>query len=334
MKAWTVTIVAICALLWFVAVCAQEVWSVIGNGDDAEEIEPDESLYAWSRSNALARSTLLDRQERLQYKCDQMSRGRSLEPIQDPAEFRNLLVDEKHKLLYCYVPKVACTNWKRVLMIATGKWKGNSPMEIPADLAHASGTFLRLSNFTIPEIEEKLAAYNKLIVVRHPFERLLSAYRNKFEAKRERSSAYFQSRFGRKIIKKFRPNATKESLLKGDDVTFGEFVDFVTKSNEYGTRNEHWNSISELCHPCLVNYNLISKYETLVEDATEILERIDVDSIPFPVRPQNSQPTSTILDKYYSSLTLSQLRDLAELYRSDLYLFDYSLEQILGFSIA
>lgn len=96
---------------------------------------------------------------------------------------------------------MACTNWKRVLMIATGKWKGNSALEIPADLAHAANTFQRLSNFTLPEIRAKLADYNKLIVVRHPFERLLSAYRNKFETKREKSSGYFQSRFGRKIIK-------------------------------------------------------------------------------------------------------------------------------------
>jgi hypothetical protein len=88
-------------------------------------------------------------------------------------------------------------------MIATGIWKGSSPLDIPADLAHSSATFKRLSNYTMSEIEKKLLAYNKLIVVRHPFERLLSAYRNKFEAKNEKSSMYFQSRFGRKIIKVF-----------------------------------------------------------------------------------------------------------------------------------
>lgn len=54
----------------------------------------------------------------------------------------------------------------------------------------------------------------------------------------------------------------------------------------------------------------------------------------FPPRPQNSEPTSKILDRYYSALTLRQLRELAEVYRTDFYLFDYSFEQIIGFSIA
>lgn len=85
-------------------------------------------------------------------------------------------------------------------MVAAGKWPGNDPLEIPADQAHSSGTFRRLSNYTVPEIERMLATYDKLIVVRHPLERLLSAYRNKLEAKYG-SSRYFQTRFGKKIIR-------------------------------------------------------------------------------------------------------------------------------------
>lgn len=97
--------------------------------------------------------------------------------------------------------QVACTNWKRVLMVVTGKWPGNDPMEIPADQAHSPSTFQRLSNYNLSKVERMLATYDKLIVVRHPLERLLSAYRNKLEAKHEKSSKYFQTRFGKKIIK-------------------------------------------------------------------------------------------------------------------------------------
>lgn len=54
----------------------------------------------------------------------------------------------------------------------------------------------------------------------------------------------------------------------------------------------------------------------------------------FPVKPPSSEPTSRKLDRYYSTLSYEQLRKLADLYRLDLRLFDYSLEDVLGFSLA
>ena len=33
---------------------------------------------------------------------------------------RNLIVDEKHKVVYCFIPKVACSNWKRFLLLQKG----------------------------------------------------------------------------------------------------------------------------------------------------------------------------------------------------------------------
>ncbi|XP_011685749.1 PREDICTED: carbohydrate sulfotransferase 11-like isoform X1 [Wasmannia auropunctata] len=313
---------------------ATNVAQIYSNDEDEKSFELNKYIYSWTGPNALARSALVERQERLQYNCELESNEVDI-PALNPELFRNILVDDLHELLYCYVPKVACTNWKRVLMIATGKWSGNDPLEIPADQAHSPGTFQRLNNYTLPEIQKKLATYDKLIVVRHPLERLLSAYRNKLETKHEKSAKYFQTRFGKKIVKRYRLNATEESLRNGDDVTFREFVDFVTDDNtENGTRNEHWRPVYDLCQPCIVNYNLISKYESLVEDATEVLERIGVTSVNFPARPPSSEPTSRKLDRYYSTLSYKQLRKLADLYKLDLRLFDYSLEDVLGFSLA
>lgn len=49
----------------------------------------------------------------------------------------HMLVDVNHGLLYCYVPKVGCTNWKRIMMILTGKSSSPYPLNISANLVHS-----------------------------------------------------------------------------------------------------------------------------------------------------------------------------------------------------
>lgn len=51
-------------------------------------------------------------------------------------QMQHMYVDHKHKILYCFVPKVGCTNWKRIMMMLTGKIQVSSPMEIPRTFAH------------------------------------------------------------------------------------------------------------------------------------------------------------------------------------------------------
>lgn len=103
---WALALSISCLVTCLGCTSAQEVWSDTGNGDDPNELAVETFYRALAGPNALSRSTMLDRQERLQYKCDQLTRDRPLDQIQDPEAFRNLLVDDKHKLLYCYVPKV------------------------------------------------------------------------------------------------------------------------------------------------------------------------------------------------------------------------------------
>lgn len=57
----------------------------------------------------------ISRQEQLMIGCDNLN-IKSKRKV-NKSELDHIIVDRKHKLLYCYVPKVACTNWKRVINI-------------------------------------------------------------------------------------------------------------------------------------------------------------------------------------------------------------------------
>ncbi|CAG2055553.1 unnamed protein product [Timema podura] len=116
---------------------------------------------------------------------------------------RNVLEDIKTQSKIICSTKVACTNWKRIFMLLTGQTNTTDVLAIPASAAHEKSIFTKLSKYSTTDINILLKTYTKFLFVRHPFERLLSAFRNKLE-QHYLSSKYFQSRFGRFIIKHYR----------------------------------------------------------------------------------------------------------------------------------
>lgn len=214
-------------------------------------------------------------------------------------------------------------------MLLLGMVETENILSIPSDLVHRQHIMPSLINFTVPEIKHILRSHKKFLFVRHPFERLLSAYKNKFE-QHYNSSKYFQARFGRLIIKNFRVNPSSRSLLTGDDVTFEEFVEFVISENTIF--NEHWKPIFDLCQPCLVKYDFIGKYESLYSDSDFLLNHIGVKNITFP-RVQKTVSTSTYLSKYLPQLSYRTVSQLYKIYYNDFKIFNYNLQEYLGYEL-
>ncbi|XP_034230799.1 carbohydrate sulfotransferase 11 [Thrips palmi] len=336
------------SLLIVVFICLTVSFIYLGNqGSSLLVVNKPDSMQEKSLSvkpiDLLERGVFIERQDRLQRECQAYKRRQNAlqlnashytpESIWDNKEvLEHIIVDQKHQLLYCYVPKVACTNWKRTLLYLSGTSNVTRSLDIPADFVHRTGVFPKLANFTIEDATHMLRTYTTFLIVRHPFERLLSAYRNKLEQQYS-SSKYFQTRFGRHIVKTYRKNPSNHSLLHGDDVTFSEFVTYLTtESGPEGEYNEHWKPIHQLCAPCALRYDIIGKYETLYEDADYLLHQLGESPSAFPrfARPSN---TTATLGKYFGSLTVDLLRKIYSVYEIDFRLFGYNLQEFLGFEV-
>lgn len=201
------------------------------------------------------------------------------------------------------------------------------PLTISGNETHKANAFKTLNQYSLEEVKLKLKNYFKFFLTRHPYERLLSAYRNKLE---ESYVDYFRLHFGTEIIKKFRTNPSAESLEKGHDVKFEEFIQYVTSLDMRDWKrafNEHWRPVFDLCFPCHIDYDFAGRYETLETDASYILEKTGVSKhVKFPSRLQTykKQPTKNVMQTYYRNISTSYHRKLFEIYKEDFALFEYS----------
>ncbi|KAH8051752.1 chondroitin 4-sulfotransferase [Aureococcus anophagefferens] len=91
----------------------------------------------------------------------------------------HMYVDVKHKLLYCAVPKVACTEFMRLFFRLKGenqnqRWKGDPHFRQDKPL------FNKIMNVTTATALMNDPTWTKFAFWRDPAERLLSAYLDKF----------------------------------------------------------------------------------------------------------------------------------------------------------
>ncbi|XP_068107774.1 carbohydrate sulfotransferase 14 [Hyperolius riggenbachi] len=249
--------------------------------------------------------------------CSQKNVARSLwelPPSQRRTALKHIIVNDKYKFLYCYVPKVACSNWKRLLKVLDGHLES---VDVKLKMDHKSDLVF-LSDLSVEQINQRLKNYFKFMFVRDPMERLLSAYRNKFGEIKE-----YQQRYGLEIVKRYRKNP---EMSKGDDVTFSEFLQYLL-DEDVEKMNEHWMPIYNLCQPCAVHYDFIGSYERLQEDANAVLEAIHAPAyIQFPERQAWYKPvTKETLHYFLCNTPRGLIRELLPKYILDFSLYAYPL---------
>uniref|UniRef100_A0A3Q2EI07 Carbohydrate sulfotransferase n=1 Tax=Cyprinodon variegatus TaxID=28743 RepID=A0A3Q2EI07_CYPVA len=235
--------------------------------------------------------------------------------------FGNFIVDDSHKILYCYIPKVACTNWKRIMYVLKKGKPYIDPAAVPPNAVHQTKALKYLSNFS----PIRLMNYTKFLFVRDPFVRLISAFRDKFQPINEP----FYKSYGKTMVKLYRnqshpPKTHKEAVALGLQPTFYNFVQYLLdpRTEKYVPFNEHWRQMHHLCHPCMLEYDFIGHQETLQEDAEELLKMLEVENeIKFP--PTKNATTSNLIKEWFKTVPREDRRMLYKLYKWDFKIFGF-----------
>ncbi|XP_033099077.1 carbohydrate sulfotransferase 8-like [Anneissia japonica] len=241
-----------------------------------------------------------------------------------PKETLNhIYVNYKIKGLYCYVPKVACTNWKRVLMVLDDYSK---PIEdITEWEAHENNGMTVLAS--LPEEEQKavLTNFTKFMVTREPFIRILSAYKNKFENSDEYDSKPHFQYYGKLIMANYRKKPSQTDIATGRGVRWTEFAAYLTDPLQRDEFENHWQDMNRICSPCKIKYDYLAKLETIKEDAEFILRTFNVSHIvTFPkAHISHSTYSQNQYNEYYDQLTIGTIKKLSDVYRLDYELFGY-----------
>ena len=216
------------------------------------------------------------------------------------------------KILYCVMPKAASRQWRKML------YRFNK----------GGGRELRLRDFPTDQHKKMWETYFKFTFVREPFERILSAYKDKFVYPRpfDRPVLKFH---GTAILKNFRPDASQRALEKLDDITFREFIEYlVTKGSNKSTpvMDWHWDNYVNICGMCAINYDFIGHYETFDQDLADFKEAAELTpeiAKKFSARANNKSDTASSMLSYYSQIPIEWIDLLGQLFKANFEMFNY-----------
>ncbi|XP_030060297.1 carbohydrate sulfotransferase 8 isoform X2 [Microcaecilia unicolor] len=280
-------------------------------------LKDDERNSSWKRLYEIQRA----RKKLMQDVCSKYKSNSRR--IISPYYVSRIFVEDKHRILYCEVPKAGCSNWKRVLMILNGF--ASSAKEIQHNTVHNGNYLRRLDGFDRKGIYHRLKTYTKMLFIREPFERLVSAFRDKFE----HANSYYHPVFGKPIISKYRRNATREALRTGSGVQFKEFIQYLLDVHKPVGMDIHWDHVSRLCSPCFIDFDFIGKFESMEEDANFLLHLIGAPhNLTFPQfkdrHSNEARTTARITQQYFEQLSSSERQRTYDFYYMDYLMFNYS----------
>lgn len=187
------------------------------------------------------------------------------------------------------------------------------------------------NNWVLPNsLPNRLNTYFKFFIVRDPFERLISAFKDKF-VKNPRFEPWYKHDIAPAIIRKYR-KSHHYSDLATSGLHFEDFVRYLgdvegrrRMDRQFGEHIIHWVTYADLCAPCEIHYSVVGHHETLEQDAPYILKAAGIDQlVSYPAIPPGiTRYNRTKVEHYFSGISKRDIRRLYARYQGDFHLFGY-----------
>jgi len=290
---------------------------------------------------------------------------------QSSINYGYLYVLKARSLVWCPVYKAASTNWCHNLLHLAGKTEPqvqelikkhpNQPndqarvvapvsggSEVRQMMAEARGHVSRRGGVT-----RDRGHVTSLLIVRHPFDRLVSAFRDKLEQCHGmpenctlRTNWYY-NQYGIKIVSQWRGKAEnkfgREYFDKKNNFgapypvnrswrdihypSWWEFVQYLLQTTPH-SYDEHWRPASLYCSVCSgFEFNTILHFENIEAEETLLADRLQASEVIHPrwenKNSKEKQSKEEVLGAYFRLLTDAEILKLYKIYEGDFVNFGY-----------
>lgn len=237
--------------------------------------------------------------------------------------YRNFIHDAGAGVVFAYVPKVACTNWKAVMrhMAGHADYLDN---RLAHDRVHGGLTFLDPDD---PADRQLLEApgIRRYAFVRDPISRVLSAYLNKVASRLPLGPETPDEEHFRRIARRIETfRAARLDPQAHPAVDFAVFLLWLRDSGDYFCGDEHWQTQTRLLRAPHIRFDILGRFERLDTDAATVLRQMGC-TIPFPTQSDVKFSPTGATQKVAQHVGPREAALLAGIYREDFENFGYSL---------
>ena len=232
--------------------------------------------------------------------------------------YQHMLIDERSKTLFCFAPKVGCTNLKLLFFISQGlineselQQKNMAIVNQGLEPVMFKHSFMNRND---AQREYSLKNYFKFIMYRNPLERLVSGYRSKVQQYPLIGTMPDTPHYNwlREEVYKFKHAEEYEAWLEAGSktevqISFPDFIDYWLSNPESVRYEQHFRPIAELCHPCRTRFDFYGNFKFFEEDAAVLKLRLHAKDEYLRLGYYNAATeTSYLLSEYYEQLSEKQ----------------------------